>query len=307
MQTARRVLLQALDRPPTESDVKWLASLPVDLQFHLFEEIAPSLRGIALLRVRDVAKSINLLERARASCASRRWWKRLRGARAHTLLGGGEDAMPPLLTDPVPEVRAQAAEWAAEHPGELVIRRLLDLLDDDEQIARFTVEDSLIRLGGAVSPALATYLMSDRPGIVPALRVARFGPDPRYLPGALRASRSTDTVAREQGALLLGAIGGQDVAARLLEMTADDQYQVRAAAVKALGQMGHWPAASTIARCLRDQAWDVRRASGLALRALGAPGTLFLRKALDSEDRFAADMARYVLGLPGFASSGSSL
>jgi HEAT repeat protein len=307
MQTARRVLLQSLDRPPTPEDTKWLGSLPVELQFRLFEEIAPSLRGVGLLRVRELAQSIRLIDRARASCRSRRWWIRLRGARAHTLLGGGEQEMPALLTDPVPEVRAQAAEWAAEHPSGAVIERLLELLDDDEQIARFTVEDSLIRLGGAVSPALAAYLIAGRPGLVPALRVARFGPDPRYLPGALRASTSPDPLARSEAALLLGALGGEGVVGRLIEMIADEDLQVRSAAVKALGQMGHWPAASAIAGRLTDPAWDVRRAAGLALRTLGAPGTLFLRKALKSEDRFAADMAAAVLGLPGFGSTGMAL
>jgi len=52
---------------------------------------------------------------------------------------------------------------------------------------------------------------------------------------------------------------------------------------------------------LRDQAWVVRREAALALRAMGAPGTLLLRRALTSDDRFAADMAKQVLGLPGTA------
>jgi hypothetical protein len=42
----------------------------------------------------------------------------------------------------------------------------------------------------------------------------------------------------------------------------------------------------------------VRRRSGLALIAMGAPGVLALRGALDDEDRFARDMARQLLDLP---------
>jgi hypothetical protein len=67
--------------------------------------------------------------------------------------------------------------------------------------------------------------------------------------------------------------------------------------------MQHWKAASLLASRLRDSAWRVRRAAGLALRSIGAPGTLFLRRALKGDDAFAADMAQQVLDLPAAAAS----
>jgi hypothetical protein len=42
----------------------------------------------------------------------------------------------------------------------------------------------------------------------------------------------------------------------------------------------------------------VRREAALALRAIGAPGALFLRRALKGDDAFAADMAQLVMDLP---------
>jgi hypothetical protein len=45
----------------------------------------------------------------------------------------------------------------------------------------------------------------------------------------------------------------------------------------------------------------VRREAGLALRALGAPGVLFLRRYLTDNDHFAVEMARQVRDLPGAA------
>ncbi|HYR09696.1 MAG TPA: hypothetical protein VEQ60_18115 [Longimicrobium sp.] len=66
----------------------------------------------------------------------------------------------------------------------------------------------------------------------------------------------------------------------------------------ALGRLGHWPSATVIAPLLRDRAWIVRSQSALALRALGSPGLLYLRKGLSDEDAFAADIARQVLDLP---------
>jgi HEAT repeat protein len=65
--------------------------------------------------------------------------------------------------------------------------------------------------------------------------------------------------------------------------------------------MNHWQAASQLAESLRDSTWRVRREAGFALRALGAPGALFLRRAIKGNDAFAADMAQQVLDLPAAA------
>jgi HEAT repeat protein len=87
----------------------------------------------------------------------------------------------------------------------------------------------------------------------------------------------------------------------LTELLKDSDSRVRAAAANGLGRMQHWPAASQLAESLRDATWHVRRDAALALRAIGAPGTLFLRRALKGDDAFAADMAQQILDLPATA------
>ena len=62
------------------------------------------------------ARERGVIADAERECASRRWRRRLHAVRVLSLLGGGEEAVPPLLDDPRAEVRAQAAEWAAGHP-----------------------------------------------------------------------------------------------------------------------------------------------------------------------------------------------
>jgi HEAT repeat protein len=106
---------------------------------------------------------------------------------------------------------------------------------------------------------------------------------------------------RTAAANLLGAIGGPESAARLIELLKDPESLVRAAAAHGLGRMQHWPAAAQLADGLQDSTWRVRRDAGLALRAIGAPGALFLRRALKGSDLFAADMAQQVLDLPAAA------
>jgi HEAT repeat protein len=79
---------------------------------------------------------------------------------------------------------------------------------------------------------------------------------------------------------------------------------VRAEAAAALGRLGDWESAGALAERLRDPAWVVRSGAALALRALGSPGTLYLRRTLTDRDPFAADISRQVLELPAGAVPG---
>jgi HEAT repeat protein len=104
---------------------------------------------------------------------------------------------------------------------------------------------------------------------------------------------------RARAAALTGAIGGRAAVETLVRLLHDPAAEVRASAAHALGKLEHWPAAASLAALLRDPAWDVRRAAALALRAMGAPGLLLLRRSTSDEDRFARDIARQALELPG--------
>jgi HEAT repeat protein len=120
----------------------------------------------------------------------------------------------------------------------------------------------------------------------------------RFLPAALRLSASEESGVRIAATNLLGSIGDSTSAGRLTDLLKDSDSHVRAAAAHGLGRMQYWQAASQLAETLRDSTWRVRRDSALALRAIGAPGVLFLRRALKGNDAFAADMAQQILDLP---------
>jgi HEAT repeat protein len=134
--------------------------------------------------------------------------------------------------------------------------------------------------------------------VVAALDVATRLADTRFLPAALSLSQDEDPVVRARAVRLIGAIGGTEGVAALQAGLGDADAGVRAGAAHALGRLAHWPAAALVAPLLRDQHWGVRREAALALRDMGAPGKLFLRRALSDPDRFAADMARQILDLP---------
>jgi HEAT repeat protein len=326
--TIGTVVLGGTALPPTEYE--WLCALPVRLQIRLFTHLAPSLSGAKKQQLTALAHASGLLAWAATRCRSQWWWRRLQGARLFTLLGGGEHVVPVLFLDRAALVRAQAAEWAVEHPTPAVIKVLLLLLGDAESLCRFAAQDALVRLGPLVAEPLVHLLgvyhrvghlwpLRMTAGIETALEVAVGLADARFFSPALTLCHSATPGVRALAATLLGALGGREgveVLTALLDddvpevraaevLTAlldDDVPEVRAAAARALGKLRYWPAAAALATLLRDRAWDVRREVGLALRSLGPPGLLFLHRSLQDADRFAADMARHMLDLPDMAS-----
>jgi hypothetical protein len=299
---ARAALIDLLDEAPESyRRVERIKTLPLHLQITLFAELAPSLSGLQRRRLTSIASDVGLVEEAAHRCLSRFWWRRLQGARLLTLIGGGEDVVPSLFRDRRFEVRAQAAEWAAEHPDPEIIEGLLDLLQDPQSFLRFTVQDSLLRLGSRAVEVLADRLQRpdlDDIEVTSCLRVAAGVVDPRFLGPALSLCSDQREEVRTLAAAVIGSLGGDDVTDVLTEMLSDESAAVRAAACKSLGKLSHWPAAAGMARLMRDRAWVVRREAALGLREIGMPGILMLRRSLKDEDRFAADMAKQVLDLP---------
>jgi hypothetical protein len=297
---ARTALARTADRlEPAPEDLRALRRLPADRRLDLFAELAQSVAGAPRSALAETAAELGVIERAERWCVSRWWRRRLRGARLLTTLGGGEDAVPPLLSDPRPEVRAQAAEWAAGHGSPDTVRRLATMLGDPLGLARFTVMDSLIRLGAAaVEPLRDTIAGAEGAAAVAALRVGAAIGDPRLAPGARERRADPEPEVRAWAVRLAGAVGGDENAAAVVERLSDPADEVRAAAAIALGRLGHWPAAPGLAALLGDRSWEVRRNAALALRVVGPAGELLLGRALREEDRFARDIARQTLDLP---------
>lgn len=296
---ARKALVTALEAEeiPT-AERNQLSALSARLQIRIFVNIAPSLGGVQRQRLAALAREMNLTVQATSRCQSRFWWRRLQAAQLFTLLGGGLDAMPPLFRDRHPAVRAQAAEWAVDYPSAQNIDSLLSLLSDPIGLCRFIAQDSLLRMGNTVIEPLVHYFSHHVGPKVAALQVAEGLADPRFFAPALVLCRDESPRTRALAATLLGTLGGSKGVEVLTSLLADAAPEVRAAAARMLGKLHHWPAAARLAGLLRDQTWIVRQTAGLALRALGAPGQLFLRRFCADADHFAADMARQVLDLP---------
>jgi len=297
--TASSILAAAVEGTEPEPEaLKTLAGLDAGGQIAVFAELGQNVVGAQKERLAHVAARIGLVAKGERWCSARGWGRRLRGVRLLTMLGRGDAVVPALLDDPRPEVRAQAAQWVGEHPEPATIERLLAMLSDPETLCRFTVKDSLLRMGRPAVEPLLGYLSRARGApAVEALGLAAGIADARFLAPALEMCRASGADERARAASLVGSIGGAQATDALTGLLDDPHPDVRASAAGGLGKLSHWPAAGRLADLLSDSSWDVRRTAAVALRAFGAPGVLMLKRALTDEDRFASDMARQVLEL----------
>ncbi len=275
------------------------ARLPWTVQQELVHEFGESLSGRARQRLASLGRAAGAARRAEVMCRSVWWWDRLAGARVLTALDVDAPVMRPLLRDRSAVVRAQAFVWAAGQDDDAVIDELVSRLADPTRLCRFTVQDSILRLGHRAGPALARFLSdSGRPGLVDGLRVARGLAVPELLAPCLALARHANGEVRARAAGVMGTLGGEEAQECLMTLLEDPDGDVRAAAARALGEQGAWTASTGLLQLLSDTSWPVRRESALALRRMGGVGQLTLRKALASANPFAADMARQVLDLP---------
>lgn len=296
----RRILATALSSNTALSaeERQSLGGLPRDRVIGLVRDVVQSFRGDDSDTIRSLARDLDIVDLAAGLVKSRLWWRRLEGTRLLALFDEGRHLRPRLLDDRHPLVRSRAAEWTARDATEAEIQTLVRLLSDRDGLTRHSAKDALIRLGTDATPVVALGLASaNGDDAVPLLEVAAAINDPRLLAGALRLVADDDPRARSLATRLLGTLGGADALDRLGVLLDDPDPQVRAAAAEGLGRLGYWPLGSQLAARLEDSSWDVRFAAGIALRAIGGPGLLLLRRATGSADDFAADMARQILDL----------
>ncbi len=272
--------------------------LPMRLQIYLLGELAPHLSGAERQALRGLAEQAGLLRKAEQLCRSWFWSRRLFGAKLCTLVGHPSAVVLPLLADPNPSVRAQAIEWAIHRPEADVVQTLLRMLGDRDGRCRFAAQDTLVRLGhDAILPLITFIATADHRSLLGALEVALTMADARLLAPAQALAGSPHPDVRARAVLLLGALGSAEGVALVVRALDDAEPAVRQAALRALASLGHWPAAQRVAGLLHDPAWDVRRQAALCLRALGAPGLIYLRRLRESDDPVASAVARYALDL----------
>lgn len=272
-----------------------LLKLPMEIRIQELVAVTTSLRGESRRRVSRLAQDMGIIKSAERECEDPRWWKRLYAVRLLTTLGGGETVIPRLLDDPDPLVRAEAVSWVVEDPRPELVQRLVGLLSHQTEVTKFIVSDALLRIGNdEVLRALVTELEVEKPHTSEVLEIACAFRSPAFLEPALRLSLSARPSVRTLAAKLLGVLGGDSSTVRLLEMQDDEFDAVRSQVLQSLGALGYWQASQLLRTKLEDPSFGVALSAAKALKSMGAPGLVVLRRVAAGEG-IASSFARYVL------------
>jgi HEAT repeat protein len=289
---ALSAIASAVAGGPREPAVIGLLRLDSESRADVAFGMAEALSGAQRDRFDEVAVDCGLLDGAARLAAGRIWSTRLRAARLATAFGRGEEPfMERLLEDSSPDVRAQAARWAANHPTGHRIEALVAMLADTEPLCRFVAGESVSRIGGAARPAVRAGLAQagdDREGTLALIEIAVPISDPGFEPFARRLASSADATVRAAAARLLAAIASPEAAETLSSLLADPDPGVRVAAARGAGRGGAWKEAAALAPLLGDENWTVRDAAARALERLGPTGRLLLRRAARGGDPLAS-------------------
>ena len=309
MAPARATLARHLeDRVLNDAEMANLRRLSTPDVIRLFFAVAPSVGMAEREWLRQVAVSLGLIAKARARVATGEWWNRLSGARFLALVGSEPDVMERLSRDEHPDVRAASATFLAQYPTPTAIETLIGLLDDGSAIPRFAAKDALMRLGAIASPTIAARIADvNDPHARVLLEIACAAPSHEYLAAATVRLRDDSAEIRSLVARLFRGMGGAFASGQLTGMLGDVDELVRESAVEALGFLNHWPSAATVAGRLNDPSSRVRLAAALALDRFGAPGELFLRRALTRGSDVAVIAARRILDDPARAAAPESV
>jgi HEAT repeat protein len=238
---------------------------------------------------------------ALAGASSVRWWRRLDAARALGIIGTLADAalLRQLLGDRHPAVRLAATHALVAVDDPDLVKLVVARYPDEALAVRLFTVNTLKMVWQLSEEPLRAALSSDAPSASLAawLNLAESLDAPRLRPTITALVRHADPEVRAPAARALRRYPHAESVMAVMSLLDDPQDFVRAAAAQALGVLRASEAQPKLERGLTDRAWWVRFRSALALALLGEGGRAVLRRARQSPDRFAREMAETVSGL----------
>lgn len=246
----------------------------------------------------------------RWSASPRFWWRRLRAAVLLRLAGRPEDAplLLPLVRDERPVVASAALLVVRDLTPDALLEPLLDVAAEMEPGQGRLLGQALLAYGDRLAPRLRERLDGARPAgeLKLLLRLAAGLADPALGDRVAALAEDDRVEVRVDAVRSLRSFAEPSVLPLFLAASEDPAWPVRVQAARGLGVVGGPEAVDRLADMLRDPAWWVRLRAAAALEGLGAAGRQELEGAREGEDRFARDMAGYVLRLAAGGGSAPS-
>ncbi len=247
--------------------------------------------------VRELAWFEDLKKRAHSSF----WWRRLSATHGYAMVARPEDTpiLEKLIRDRNPVVRLATVATIKRVLSVTMLEATLDLADTQQSVVRRYVLETLTSNPGLDLALIQSRL--DHPRSSQQLRilldlVADLGV-PSFLSHVLPHVINPDLEVRIAVGRTLGQFPHAVSATSLFSLLEDPAWQVRAQAAAGLGAIGARESLAALRRALEDPSWWVRLRAALGLRRLGEAGREVLQSLRPEDDRYAYEMAGYVLGL----------
>lgn len=276
--------------------------IPRAVQHQVMVDAGRALAGADRDRLIEMAGETDLLSLAERDCHSKLWWHRLPAARLFATIGGGTAVMPSLLDDPHRSVRIEAIRWAEKNPSHVQVPSLLPHLGSPDGIERaVTVMAVAAHRDAAVAP-LASFITSQHGlGLQAALQAAEAIGDPALIAPSLAAMDDEAPPTRQALARFLANVASPAGEGPLMVLLRDQSSEVRVSAARGLAHLRIAAAVPMLAQLMADEDRDSRHAAGLALRAMGGPGLLTLRRVAHEPHPRRSRLAKAILRLPADA------
>jgi HEAT repeat protein len=283
--------------------VKGLRTLPRDAALAYASELHDVRVPVNMRRVLGRAMRHEAWAKwAIAGATSRRWWRRLDASRALGLVGSADDAgvLRPLLDDEHPAVRLAATQALEAVADPALIRLAIQHYPVQPLAVRLFTTSTLRIIWDLVDAPLGEALATRdaAPSDLVAWLALAESLSPPALRGAVTAlAGHSDADVRAAAARTLRRYPHRESVDAVMALLDDPQDFVRAASAQALGALRATEAEPRLERGLADDAWWVRFRSALALAMMGESGRAALRRARQSADPYARDMALMTSGL----------
>lgn len=254
--------------------------------------------GEARLRLLQAVDELGLLSRAMRNLHSLEWTKRDVAAMHLGIYGlkGTVADLVTLLRDRRVEVRYTAARSLGLIGSPEAVEAVISLMDYPELLDTPRVLEIVHSMGAQASEPLQRLLENNghRPEIK-LLAIDLIGDLREYsmVSELHHTLRSLNTEEALRAVRALGKFSAPQTTGDIIRLVSDRSWQVRAQAVKAIGQLQIDIAIPQLVEALRDPSYWVRYNAAIALVALGDNGVRALAGERWTRDKFARDVAQY--------------
>lgn len=240
-----------------------------------------------------------LLPKAQKLAYAKRWSKRIEAISCFALFPDlkNEPYILHLLLDSTPVIQYSAASCAAKLGTSSCINAIIDEMNKVDRFLRHPFQDALLKAPTSALKYLEKRLEQDLDPFtrVSCLEVLAHRMNPEIADLAARDLHAKSKNLRIAAIRTLGYDASAKSISLLLPLLQDPEWEIRALTARSLGYQKADEALLPLSALLQDKVWWVRMNSALALKRLGEKGRKQLEKQSPEGDRYAYEIARYVL------------